>query len=136
MATQLKQPATSPVVTTTFESIIDGTLPATQDGIKTFPDTAGDANPTSFGRNFTEVQVSVKLTNDGSNSPRTRYKAIYNRWKANAKEICELVLDFGGGETITCQGIISDITPTFNAGSATTFWIVTFSMTCSSVVFS
>lgn len=136
MPTQLKQPASSPVVTTTFNSIIDGTLPSFQEGIEIFPDIAGSANPTGFGRNATRARLSVKLVDNGTDSPRTQYKAIYNRWKSNAKETCELVIDLGGGETITCQGIVEDLTPTFSGGEATSWWIVTIAMVCSSVVYS
>jgi len=135
MTTQLKQPATSPVVTTTFNAIIDGTLPSRQDQVKTFPDNTGNANPKSFGRNSTESKVSVKLVHDGTKTPRTQYKAIIEHWMTNAKETSELVLDFGG-ETITLQGMITDITPTFRGGDATRWWIVTIAMICSSVVYS
>lgn len=136
MATQMKQPASSPVVTTTFESIIDMAIDSKQEGIKTFPDVSGGANPKSFGRNATTVQISLKLTHDGVNSPRTRYKSIYDRWKSNANETVELVADFGGGETITFQGLLSDLSATAQAGNATTVWIVTLAIICSSVVYS
>ncbi len=138
MVSTLTQPAPAvgaAVVTTNFESIIDWSEPTDSDNMRMRKKTDGSAKVTWYGRTGAELKVALKLPTSGSTSPRSRYKPIIERHRGNA-ELVEVILDFGGGETVTYVGKIENIVPSSQGGRGAILWMLNIFMKCESVTYS
>ena len=137
MPTQLKQPATGTVVTTTLGAIIDINNPNFIDGIKNFP--VKDSSTTltqkqkAFGRTGAEYTSSFYLTTTGGTAPFDKWKLMKERWVANSTEIVELSVDYGDSKIETVQGLLADLTKTVRGGEGPIVWIVTMAIAPTSI---
>ena len=107
------------------------------DGVKLYPKKDNNGTLTqeakTFGRTGGTYSASFLLTSGGGSTPFAQWKAIFERWNANADEVIELSVDFGATNIETVQGVIDSLTKTVRATEGQIKWIISMKIDITSL---